>query len=762
MIIPYAMRQVGIHLLQSNTEFDIEYTYLVDETLIRNGQIIRGSFVDVPFGSRKQLQTGVVWTVGDPYFPGNEGNNKLKAIAGISGIRPPLADYEMALAEQMKDLYFCSLGACVRCMIPPEAPKGRQVKYARLCVSPQAADEAAASGALRNIRQIRILDRLKEGGCPVSELARTAGCGTGVVETLAKKGYLSIEKRYPTAEEIEEKKETQRRVSALPTYDRHILNDEQQQAYDFITGLLARKTFAECLVHGVTGSGKTELYMQLISETVARGGDALLLVPEISLTPQMTAHFTHRFGNNIAVLHSRLSDGERNLQWNKIKNGDVSVAIGARSAIFAPFRNLRLMILDEEHEPSYRSEDAAPRYHAAEIAETIGRIRGSVVLYGSATPRVETFYRAAAHQIHYVPLTKRANRAVLPEMILEDMREARESGAADFFSVFGGQLRSALEENYKNGKQAMLFVHRRGYAKQMLCKSCGSIMKCGKCNLPMTYHEQGNRLICHYCGRTAPAPPACPLCGSTHFERSGTGTQKVADELQRLFPEAEILRMDADTTSGKDGHEKILSSFAAGKAAFLVGTQMIAKGHDFPNVTLVGILSADSLINMPDYKAEERAFQLFTQMAGRAGRGEDVGKVVIQAYHTDDYAITAACRHDYGEFYQNEITIRRNLCYPPFSAMCMLRFSGGDDKETYASAAAACADMRKQQNAAVEILGPARAELPKLNNKYRWIITLKGERRKELTAFLAHWTDHGKMLKKIRGRANLSILFDGR
>lgn len=320
-------------------------------------------------------------------------------------------------------------------------------------MSPQAADEAAASGALRNIRQIRILDRLKEGGCPVSELARTAGCGTGVVETLAKKGYLSIEKRYPTAEEIEEKKETQRRVSALPTYDRHILNGEQQQAYDFITGLLARKTFAECLVHGVTGSGKTELYMQLISETVARGGDALLLVPEISLTPQMTAHFTHRFGNNIAVLHSRLSDGERNLQWNKIKNGDVSVAIGARSAIFAPFRNLRLMILDEEHEPSYRSEDAAPRYHAAEIAETIGRIRGSVVLYGSATPRVETFYRAAAHQIHYVPLTKRANRAVLPEMILEDMREARESGAADFSACSADSCEARWRRIIKTGSR---------------------------------------------------------------------------------------------------------------------------------------------------------------------------------------------------------------------------------------------------------------------------------------------------------------------
>lgn len=406
----------------------------------------------------------------------------------------------------MHNVYFCSLGACVRRMIPPDAPKGRQVKYAHLCVSPEIAEEAASSGALRNISQIRILDRLKEGDCSVSELVKNVGCSTGVVETLAKRGYVDIKKRYPSAEETQTKHESALAASALPTYDRHILNEEQHRAYDFITDLLRKNTFAECLLHGVTGSGKTELYMHLISETIANGGDTLLLVPEISLTPQMTAHFTHRFGNNVAVLHSRLSDGERNLQWNRIKNGEVSVAIGARSAIFAPFQNLRLIILDEEHEPSYRSEDAAPRYHAAEIAEAIGRIRNAVVLYGSATPRVETFYRVVNHEIYYIPLTKRANHAALPEIILEDLREARENGTADFFSAFGGQLKDALAENYKNNKQAMLFVHRRGYAKQMLCRNCGGIMKCGKCNIPMTYHEQGNRLICHYCGRTVPAP----------------------------------------------------------------------------------------------------------------------------------------------------------------------------------------------------------------------------------------------------------------
>lgn len=757
------MRQIGVHLLQSNAEFDIEYTYLVDETLIQNGQIIRGSFVDVPFGHRKRPETGVVWRVGDAYEPEDGGKARFKTIAGVSAVRPPLEAYEMTLAEKMKSMYFCSLGACVRCMVPPPAPKGRALKYARLCVPPETVRAAAASGALRNIRQIRILEELEAGSRPVSELAKNAGCGAGVLDTLAKRGYIRIETRTPPPEEaLKDRKKLSRQSFPLPTYDRHVLNEEQQKAYDDILELMRKNRFAECLVHGITGSGKTELYLQLISETIASGGDALLLVPEISLTPQMTAHFRRRFGENVAVLHSRMSDGERNLQWNKIKNGAVSVAVGARSAIFAPFRRLRLIILDEEHEPSYYSEDAAPHYHAAEIAETIGRIRNAVVLYGSATPRVETYYRAVRHEIHCVRLTKRANRAALPEMILEDLREARETGTADYFSVFGEKLKHALGETYRSGKQAMLFVHRRGYAKQMLCRSCGSIMKCARCSVPMTYHEHGNRLICHYCGRTAPAPAVCPRCGSADFERHGTGTQKVVEELRKLFPDAAVLRMDTDTTSGRDGCEKILSSFAAGEAPFLVGTQMIAKGHDFPNVTLVGIISADSLINMPDYKAEERAFQLFSQMAGRAGRGSSAGKVIIQAYQTDDYAITAACRHDYAEFYANEITVRRNLHYPPFCAMCVLRFSGEEDRATYETAAAACGKMRDAGVPDVEILGPARAEQPKLNNKYRWVITLKSKCRTTLTEFLAHWTEDGKMLKKIRGRANLSIRFDGR
>ena len=748
------MKQVGVHLLQSNATFDIEYTYLVEDTLVESGEIVRGSFVNVPFGRRKQLQTAVVWTLGKE----SDKNIKLKEISGVSKVRPPLTDAEMQLAEKMSSLYFCPISSCVKCLVPPDAPKGKQVNYVRLCISHDMVDELSVNGQLKNIVHIRILENLKEGRRRVSDLAKEIGCTTGVFNTLAKKEYVSIEKDFV----VEKEHETEFSYSKqLNIYSKHTLNDEQQKAYDYLWSLIEKREFAECLLHGVTGSGKTELYMQLISQTVAEGGSALLLVPEISLTPQMTAHFMNRFGNNVAVLHSRLSDSERNMHWNKIKNDEVSIAIGARSAVFAPFENLRLIILDEEHEASYRSEDSAPRYHAAEIAETIAKIKGATVIYGSATPRVETYYRAIDKEIHYLSLKNRANKAPLPAVEIIDLKEERETGGVDRSGIFSRKLKAELVSNYKNGKQTMLFVHRRGYAKQMLCEKCGSTMKCGRCNMPMTYHEKGDRLICHHCGRTTPAPKVCPACGSSDFERRGIGTQRVAEEIEKFFPGAKVVRMDTDTTSVKDGHEKLLTQFASGEAQFLVGTQMIAKGHDFPNVTLVGIIAADSLINMPDYRAQERAFQLFTQMAGRAGRGDTLGKVIIQAYSVDDYAITAASNHDYNEFYKNEIVIREALYYPPFSSICFIRFMGENDRGTYGIANAVCGKMIKLKEDSIEILGPARADIPKVNNKYRWIVTLKGCNREFLTSFLRKVSQEVDILKTT-GKVAISVSFHGR
>ena len=751
------MKQVGVHLLQSNETFDIEYTYLVEDALIENGDIVRGSFVDVPFGVRKSLQTGVVWTIDKE----TDTKIKLKEIAGKSIVRPPLTEEEMMLATKMSNLYLCPISACVKCMVPPEASKSRKVNYVRLCISNEEVDELAASGKLKNIVHIRILENLKYGRRKVSDIAREIGCSTSMFNTLVKYGYVSLEKDYDITDQSEHREKT----SVFNTYDKHELNTEQQKAFDFLWELIQKKTFEECLLHGVTGSGKTEIYMQLISRTVEAGGTALLLVPEISLTPQMTAHFRNRFGDNVAVLHSRLSDRERNIHWNNIKSGKVSIAIGARSAVFAPFENLRLIILDEEHEQSYKAEDSAPGYHAAEVAEEIAKIRGATVIYGSATPRVETYYRALNKEIHYVELKNRANKSPLPQVEIVDMREQREIGAMDRFGVFSSCLLTKMRKNYEEGRQTMLFVHRRGYAGQLLCQGCGRTMKCSRCNMPMTYHEKGNRLICHHCGRTAPAPNVCPMCGNSTFEKKGIGTQRIAEELAKEFPDAGIVRMDTDTTSMKDGHEKLLGQFSSGKAQFLVGTQMIAKGHDFPNVTLVGIISADSLINMPDYRAQERAFQLFTQMAGRAGRGTVPGNVLIQAYNIDDYSITAAANHDYAEFYRNEITVRQALYCPPFSAMCVVRFAGEDDRETYGIATAFCGNIircKQELAASVEIFGPARADVPKVNKKYRWVVTIKGESREKLASFMHTATGSGAKLKKNSKKITVNVSFHGR
>ncbi len=751
------MQQVGVHLLQSNAELDNEYTYLVDESLIEKGEIIRGSFVDVQFGARKKLETAFISSIGDKYIP-EKAKYKMKEITAVSNIRPPLTPLELEIAEEMSKRFFCPIGMCVKCLVPPKAPKGRSVNYARLSLSQDEADELIQSGKLKNISQIRIIENLKISRQRVLDLTRDVGCTSAVVKNLEKKGYLVIEKGHDTENVLTEGNIQ----SSLPTYNEHILNDEQRQVFDFVKNLIQKGEFSEGLLHGVTGSGKTEIYMQLISYVIKNNGSAILLVPEISLTPQMTAHFNNRFGNKVAVLHSRLSDAQRNIQWQRIKNSEVSVAIGARSAIFAPFDNLKLIILDEEHEPSYNSEESMPHYHAAEVAEIIAKRFNATVIYGSATPKIETYYRAINKEIHYLPLKKRASNSKLPQVIVENMTEARINGEISKDEIFTQKLKEHIRNNLDEKRQSMIFVHRRGYSGQLLCMGCGKTMKCSLCSLPLTYHERGNRLICHHCGRTAPAPVACPFCQSENFEKKGIGTQRVADELSRIFPNAKILRMDTDTTSVKGGHENILRAFAGGEADILVGTQMIAKGHDFPNVTLVGIISADSLVNMPDFRAQERAFQLFTQMAGRAGRGSSLGKVIIQAYNVDDYSITSASCHNYEEFYKNEIIVRENLNYPPFSALGIVRFAGIDDREVYSIANEFCGKMKKLDIEGLEILGPARADIPKVNNKYRWIITLKAKKRQMIIDALENVAYSKELLKKLKNNTSMSINFIGR
>ncbi len=719
-----------VYLLESNIDYEIPYTYLVPEDISK--EIKEGVFVDVPFGAGNKSRIAVVWSVNLSDDVGRVKSNGfvIKAIASVNKNYLPLSKQEMNLCEQMKARYLCVMGVAVKCVMSPKVSAPRSVKYVSLNISGDEAHELIAANKLKNIGQVNIIDALiKYGDLSVSELQRDFGVTQSPINTLQKHGYISIYEKVECTDE-----DCLALESKAFSYPEHLLNDEQQAAFDKISELHGNGNFSEMLLHGVTASGKTEVYLHAIAEVINRGGRAILLVPEISLTPQMVSRFIGRFGNCAAILHSRLTEKQKYNEWLKIKNGTVSVAIGARSAVFAPFEKVDLFIIDEEQEPSYKSEDLAPRYHACDIAAMRAKMYNSLVVYGSATPRICTYYRAAQGEIYYAKMQSRANKNVLPSTYIIDMREDYDRGVSE---IFGRTLLGELRKNYENKEQSILFMQRRGFSKQLTCRTCGKVMRCRKCNIAMTYHSKSNRLICHYCGNTSLAPNVCPSCGTADFEFKGFGTERVENELKRLFPCCNTVRMDTDTTSEKDGHAKLLSKFAEEKADFLVGTQMIAKGHDFPDVTLVGIVSADSLINMQEYNSSERAFQLMAQVAGRAGRAEKEGRAIIQAYNIDDYTVNTAATQNYEEFYKNEITLREMLNYPPFCHMAFVNFSCENDRMAYdfgVKVQTKLNELIEEESQSelpngvgykVEVLKPTRQPVSKVNGWYRWRIVVK-------------------------------------
>lgn len=749
--------KVQVFLLESNREYDIQYTYLAPAASQSDALLARGTFVCVPFGSRNLPREAVVWECreDDGEEPESGKMYRLKHILQVEEDVPPLNARELQLCLDLQSRYLCTLGDAVRCVRPYRGRKneiGTKVRFARLCREPEAIREDIEKGLFRNIGQIRILEILLENGeaIPCEQLLSIAGCGPSVLKTLEKREVLSIEvRRVDRGAEQVVLPATEMR---LPTYEAHKLNPDQQQAFDTVCGCMALGKPGAFLLHGVTGSGKTEVYMQLISYVASRGGNAVMLVPEISLTPQMLSLFTARFGRQVAVLHSRLTAVQRLREWHRIEQGEARIVVGARSAVFAPFSKIDLIILDEAHDGSYRAEEGGLKYDAREVAQMRCKDFG-VVVYGSATPDVAMYFRAQQGEIGYLPLPKRVGNRPLPDVTVVDMRE--EARAAGNVPVFSRELQQRMKTNYERGLQTLLFVGRRGYSSGMLCRECGKTMKCSRCNVAMTYHASTNRLICHYCGNTVQAPSQCPACESPYLEYRGTGTERIQQELQRLFPGAEVLRMDADTTAGKDGHARILRAFACGKAPFLVGTQMITKGHDFPGVTLVGVLNTDGILNVPEFHAEERAFQLLTQVAGRAGRGDSPGHVVIQAYDVDNYAILAAQHHDYEEFYRNEIVIRKNLWYPPYCTVCSLQLNCEDDRAGFLCWKKAAEDLKLLSEQIslrgdIEIWGPSRAPIPKVNDRYRWLVSIKAQYRQDVVGLLEAWLPGKKLGNKMR------------
>lgn len=499
------------------------------------------------------------------------------------------------------------------------------------------------------------------------------------------------------------------------------LTIDQQRAYSAINEKIVNQEQATFLLHGVTGSGKTEVYLQTIEDVLNQGKQAMMLVPEIALTPQMVLRFKRRFGDDVAVLHSGLSNGERYDEWQKIRDGRAQVSVGARSSVFAPFKNLGLIIIDEEHESTYKQEDY-PRYHAREIAQWRSEYHNCPVILGSATPCLESYARAEKGVYHLLSLPNRVNQQALPNIDIVDMRTELTEGNR---SMFSKDLREAIQLRLDRQEQVVLFLNRRGYASFMLCRDCGYVPQCPNCDISLTYHKTTDLLKCHYCGYQETPPNKCPNCESEHIRQVGTGTQKVEELLQQEFEGARIIRMDVDTTSKKGAHEKLLTEFEKGNGDILLGTQMIAKGLDYPNITLVGVLNADTMLNLPDFRASERTYQLLTQVAGRAGRHEKAGQVIIQTYNPDHYSILDVQKNDYLTFYRQEMEYRKLGKYPPYYYLINFTISHKEMKKVMEASQHVHKILLQHLSDKALVLGPSPAALARINNEFRFQILVK-------------------------------------
>jgi len=591
-------------------------------------------------------------------------------------------------------------------------------------------------------KQKEILELLKtEPGMTLTRLKEACGDCDSAVRALQSKGYIRIE-------EVDGYREV---ASKVYREKLHKLSQDQLDALDKIRGFFSRGK--DVVLHGVTGSGKTEVYLELIEECLKEGKDAIMLVPEISLTPQMVSRFKNRFGDNIAVMHSSLSEGEKYDEWRKIKAGVVKVAIGARSAVFAPFKSLGIIIIDEEHEHTYKSE-IRPKYLTREVAEKRCRLEGARLLMGSATPSIETYYRARLGELGLAELPRRANGSPMPEVEVVDMREELKAGNR---TIFSGSLTEAVLDTLKSGNQMILFLNRRGHSTFVSCRQCGIVMRCPRCSISLTYHLKDEKLVCHYCGYERENPNLCPKCKSDKIKYFGVGTQKLEREFQKKFSVRNILRMDADTTSRKNSHQELLDKFRRKEANVLLGTQMISKGLDFPDVTLVGVIAADTSLNLPDFRSGERTFQMIAQVAGRAGRAEKKGRVIVQTYSPEHYSIEYARKHDYKGFYEKEIMLRRELGYPPFSSLANIVISGTVENEVikYANEVSLLLDKSIAGNPGIEKLGPAAAAISRIKNRFRWQIVIKSGKEETLRAIL------GDLLDRCgEGQSNVSINLD--
>lgn len=671
-----------------------------------------GDRVYVHFGNQKKLDEGIIVGFKD------KSEYKLKDIVKIQ--KDNISENRIKLAQWMSNRYFCNLSECLKLMLPPGTGNKEETKRTKektlnvysLSKTIVEIETDIENKLIRGNKQIDVLRLLYDNhNMSLQDIEIMAKASSATVKTLVDKGYLKQSEKQIERDPFQEKE--------IQKTNELRLNIEQQDAYYRINEP------GEYLLHGITGSGKTEIYLQLIKRELEKGKTAIVLVPEISLTPQTIDRFTSRFGKEkIAVLHSKLSNGERFDQWNKIKEGKAQIVIGARSAIFAPIENLGIIIIDEEHDSSYQSE-STPQYDALEIARKIANEENIKLVLGSATPDTRTYKNALEGKISLIELTKRANNARLPEVEIVDLRDELANGNHNMIST---KLKNEIQKNIESKNQTILFLNRRGFSNFIMCKTCGNVIKCKRCDISMTYHKDENKLKCHYCGLEEQVPNKCPNCGSKELKYSGSGTQKLEEEVHKLFPTASTIRMDIDTVTKKHSHEDILTKFKEDKIDILIGTQMIVKGHDFPKVTLVGVISADNALNIGDYRASEITFQVLTQVAGRAGRGEQNGKVIIQTYNPDHYAIECAKEQDFKKFYQIESKIRKTLKYPPFCDIIVLDFSSLNKHEIQRDTKKLHQYLKNRiinEKFGVLLYSPLPCPIEKINDRYRWRMIIK-------------------------------------
>ena len=690
------------------------FDYIVPKEL--EELIVIGSTVIVPFGKSSTLIEGYVVDIKE---------NSEYELKEIIKIKHNLSEQQIELAKWMSKKYFCNISDCIKQMLTPGTKNKKEInniqnKTINAVYLNKDVEEIQFDieiGKIKSEKQKKILQFLKENeGATASEIEMFTGGTRAIIKTLEKNGYIEI---------VEKKIERNPLANKNITRTNNLnLTPEQQNAFNKISLAIRKNEYEQFLLYGITGSGKTEVYLQLIGETLKNNKTAIVLVPEISLTPQMIDRFIARFNKEeIAVLHSKLSRGERYDEWNRIKEEKAKIVIGARSAIFAPIKNIGLIIIDEEHDSSYKSE-AVPKYDTKEIAEKIAKENKCPLLLGSATPDMSTYYKASQNEITLLKLTERANNSKLPNVEIVDLRMELANGNRSMLSV---NLHDAIDENLKNKKQTILFLNRRGYSTFIMCRECGYTIKCKNCNISMTYHKTENKLKCHYCGYETNVVTVCTECKSTKIRYFGTGTQKLEQEINKIFPQATTIRMDIDTVTKKNSHEEILSSFKNDKIDILIGTQMIVKGHHFPNVTLVGVIAADGSLNIDDYKANERTFQLLTQVAGRAGREDQDGKVIIQTYNPENFSIQCAKQQNYEMFYNTEIELRKQLKYPPFCDIILIGFSSLVEKEIIEVSNKVYEYLNNHlQKQEFIVLKPMASPIDKIQNKFRWRIIIKG------------------------------------